>query len=310
VAPPPFEVPRGALENPLLMKMTIPVRSLTIGVALLGLACSDQEATSRKAAPEASITGPSSSSRVSAFDEVTVPVAACPVGDGVANAHCGAAQLRFTTQVDAAVASVIARRPELFDLTRTATDGGPLVLNGDAFYAAVVAQLESAGICASHDFSRGLLQVKQDDTASEDYELLHANGHARMTAINVSTCSPAAFPLTPAEVISYVRVGFYGIECLDGQEAPRNGERLLPIDCLGLVTATPKKADGTDVHSSIHGPDIVWELDQPDDYVDMLEDPAQPFNKILRGLDPGTFTLCATVQGIKGCLTAEVPRPQ
>jgi hypothetical protein len=291
------------------MKMTTTLRGLTTAVALLGLACSgDQDASN--AVAKASMAAPSAvvSSGARALTDGTV--AACPAGDGVVTAQCGVSQLRFVAQVDAAILYVLSTRPDLVDTTRTATDGGPLVLDVEDYYAAVVSRLEAQGHCAYYDFTRALLQVKRDDTASEDYELLHANGHARMTAINVSTCVPAAFPLTATEVISYVRVGFYGIECHDGQEAPRNGERLLPIDCFGLVTATPKKADGTDVHSAIHGPDITWSLDQPDEYVDMQEDPAQPFNKILRGLDPGTFTICATVQGVKGCMTAEVPKPE
>jgi hypothetical protein len=290
------------------MKMTTTLRGLTTAVALLGLACSgDQDETG--AAAKASMSAPSSVASRGVRASSDPVVAACPVGDGVATAQCGVSELRFVAQVDAAILHVLSTRPDLVDTTRTATDGGPLVLDVEDYYAAVVARLETQGHCAHYDFTRALLQVKKDDTASEDYELLHASGHARMTAINVSTCIPAAFPLTAAEVISYVRVGFYGIECYDGQEAPRNGERLLPIDCFGLVTATPKKADGTDVHSAIHGPDITWELDQPDDYVKMQDDPAQPFNKVLRGLDPGTFTICATVQGVKGCMTAEVPKP-
>ena len=47
-----------------------------------------------------------------------------------------------------------------------------------------------------------------------------------------------------------------------------------------------------------------------DDYVQMMDDPqGNPFNKVLRGLDPGAFRLCATVQGIEGCMDGEVLHP-
>ena len=40
--------------------------------------------------------------------------------------------------------------------------------------------------------------------------------------------------------------------------------------------------------------------------VPFLHAQGQPFNKYLKGLDPGGFKLCATVQGITGCLNGEV----
>ena len=58
---------------------------------------------------------------------------------------------------------------------------------------------------------------------------------------------------------------------------------------------------------SIHGPDIEWELRRGDEVVEVLEDWSfpNPFNKVLRAKGPiDAFQLCATVQGVEGCLSA------
>jgi hypothetical protein len=152
-----------------------------------------------------------------------------------------------------------------------------------------------------------LLQVKDSDASSEDYDLLLSNWHLRRGEGSYrSTCTPASFPLTPQDVIDSIRVAFYSIECDDGQPPPRNGEGKLRMGCLGIVTATPKKADNSDVHERVHGPDIEWRLEQVRENVVMFDFEKQPFNKYLKGLDPGGFKLCATVQGITGCLNGEV----
>jgi hypothetical protein len=117
---------------------------------------------------------------------------------------------------------------------------------------------------------------------------------------------PASFPLTPAQVIHRVRVAFYSIRCADGRTPPRNGEGLLPVDCTGLVTATPKKKDETDLDSRIHGPEILWELEQAGEHVTIEDFPDVDFNKFVRGRDPGDFRLCATVQTHRGCLDGTV----
>jgi hypothetical protein len=115
-----------------------------------------------------------------------------------------------------------------------------------------------------------------------------------------------SFPLDRAQVIPRVRVGFYAIQCDDGRTPPRNGEGLLPVDCTGLVTATPKKKDDSDVDKRIHGPEIVWELEQDGEFVSVDDFPGVDFNKFVRGRDPGEFRLCATVQTHRGCLGGTV----
>jgi hypothetical protein len=294
-------------------------------MTLMGYGCSGNDAASKKTGLGTTVVGPSSLVSGSAkLDHIlagptpapsaapaVVPGGSCPIGDGVANPQCASTGGLLLPQVEAAIDQVITQRPDLFDMNRVAPDGGYLVLNPDVFHTEMIARLQAMGLCSEYDIVNAVLQVKKDDTGSESYFLVSDRGYLRRgEGAYVRSCTPAAFPLAMNEIISYVRVGFYGIECYDGQEKPGNNDRKLPIDCFGLMTATPKNADGSDVDERLHGTDITWELTQADDYVDMQEDPeGNDFNKVMRGLDPGWFTLCATVGGVQACANFEVVQP-
>lgn len=119
--------------------------------------------------------------------------------------------------------------------------------------------------------------------------------------------TPTSTPPPSAGSIHHIRVGFFGISCKNGKQAPSNGLGLLPVGCKGFVTATPKKANGDDVPLSEHGPNIEWDLRSGDAFV-QVRAPSFPsdFNKDLVGLKVGTFSLCATVKGVTGCLNGTV----
>jgi hypothetical protein len=122
-----------------------------------------------------------------------------------------------------------------------------------------------------------------------------------------TTPPPTATPIPTANPISYVRVGFYGIRCPGGEKGPDNARKELPMGCQGSVTATPKREDGTDVHSSEHGMDITWELVHGSVSVRVFPQlSGEPFNRELVPSRPGGFMLCATVKGVMGCLSGEV----
>ena len=292
---------------------------LLLGTVFMSWACSGRDETGAGRATE-TLVGPGSSvSARSDPDPVPLvspspspsalpPAGSCPLGKGTAGAPCNRLALgQFYAQIDAVVAAVIQERPQLFDLTRHVGTGAYLVRAPEVFQEEVVRRLQATGLCAYYDFTRELLQVKDSDESSEDYALMLPNGHLRRgEGSYVSTCSPASFPLDPADMIDDIRVAFYAIECADGLPPPRNGEGKLRMECTGILTATPKKADNTDVDSRIHGPDIEWRLDQIDDYVKWSDFPGQPFNKFVTGLDPGKFRVCAKVLGIEGCLNGEV----
>jgi hypothetical protein len=282
-------------------------RSLAFVALFVTLSCSGRPDPATDEKPLTS--GVTGSSLVRAMDEGTPPTgepAVCPIGKGDPDAHCDeAGPPELLADVNAAIDELIARRPELFDLERKVGQDGYLVRDPAGFYQGVAAILQAKGLCAEWDFIA--LQVKNGQARSERYDLLLSNDHIRRGAGSFrATCSPASFPLDPAQVIHRVRVAFYSIQCDDGRTPPRNGEGLLPVDCTGFVTATPKKKDETDVDKRVHGPEIVWELEQAGEPVSLEDFPRVDFNKLVRGRDPGEFRLCATVQTHKGCLNGTV----
>ena len=285
--------------------MRIP-KSLALAV-LATVSCSGRPESATEAGPASgAVSGPSTYRTASDTVPTTELPAFCAVGTGDPRAHCdqgGSAELWLA--VDAAIDELVAKRPTLFNLERVVGPKGYYVLAHDEFYLGVAASLQAKGLCAQYDYR--VLQVKDSQARSEQYDLLLPNGHIRRGPVGLTaTCAPASFPLDPAVVIDRVRVAFYAIQCEDGRTPPRNGEGVLPTDCSGYVTATPKKADDTDVHKQIHGPDILWELEQTGNQVGIEDYPAVAFNKVLRGRDAGTFRLCATVQSHRGCLEGVV----
>jgi hypothetical protein len=231
--------------------------------------------------------------------------ASCKYGKGVVTTFCDRQVSAYAAEVDAAITLLTQQRPDIFDLTQQAGEGGFKVLKPDDYYAGVITNLEAQGFCAGFDLVE--LQVKNSSSFSEQYDIQLASGHIRRGAgAYRATCSPPSFPLDPEDLINHVRVGFFGITCRPGITPPRNGENKLLMGCSGNVTATPKDKDGHDVDARIHGPRIDWTLTQEHPAVRMDEFPNVAFNKTLTAQQPGHFELCAIVKGVKGCLNGEV----
>ena len=226
----------------------------------------------------------------------------CALGPGNKDFSCDAPTALFAADVNAAVERVIADQRHLFpdgDLTER-------VRNEEAIHVAVIQILRAQGYCAGWDTID--LQVRNSNDFSEHYDLFDARGFIHLDPADRirSTCTPADFPLSAADRIDSVRVGFYGIQCPAGVRKPPNSSGRLPIGCLGHVTATPKDKFFNDVDARVHGPYVTWELRQRRGYVAMRDDESTPWNKSLRAQGTGTFELCATVQGLTGCLAGEV----
>ena len=227
---------------------------------------------------------------------------ACALGPGNKDAACGAGEAVFAGAVNAAMDRVIAEQRDLFpngDITER-------VRNEEAIHVAVARILQAQGLCAGWDLID--LQVRDRNEFSEQYDLFDARGFVHLDPAKRvrSTCRPASFPLTAAERIHSLRVGFYGIQCPPGVTKPPNSSGRLPEGCLGHVTASPKDKFSNDVDARAHGPYITWDLIQRRGFVAMRDDESTPFNKSLRAQGNGYFMLCATVQGHRGCLEGEV----
>jgi hypothetical protein len=229
----------------------------------------------------------------------------CRYGKGVLTTFCDRQVSAFSAEVDAAITLLTQQRPDIFDLTQQAGEGGFKVLKPDDYYAGVIRNMEAGGFCAGYDLVE--LQVKNSSSFSEQYDIMLGSGHVRRGAgAYRATCSPPNFPLDPEDLIDHIRVGFFSIRCINGVTPPRNGENLLLMGCSGFVTASPKDKDGHDVDARIHGDRIDWTLTQETPVVRMDEFPGVAFNKTLTAGHPGHFQLCAIVKGVRGCLNGEV----
>lgn len=226
----------------------------------------------------------------------------CAIGPGHKDASCEAETQLFADAVNAAIDRVVAEQLDLFP-DRNITSR---VRDEEAIHVAVARILQAQGFCAGWDLID--LQVRNSNDFSERYDLFDRRGVLHLDPADRvrSTCRPADFPLSAADRIDFVRVAFFGIDCPAGVRKPPNTSGRMPLGCLGQVTATPKDRDFADVDPRVHGPFITWELHQTGFLVDVTDSEASPFNKSLRARNPGPFALCATVQGVHGCLDGEV----
>lgn len=234
----------------------------------------------------------------------------CSLGKGTTDTTCYKASATFLEQVDQAIELLAKQEPDLFNLQEQRGPGGYLVKDFDRYYAGVVKNLQAApGVCAGFDYV--YLNVKNTNEFSDQFDILTSTGHARRGASTYQgSCYPANFPVDPKDVIAYIRVAFFGFSCDPGVVPPPNPLGKLPQGCVGFVTATPKDKNGDDVDPRIHGQDIAWLLRDGKGVVDTHHVDGQPFNWNLQPLRLGTFSFCATLQGVEGCLNGEViPNP-
>jgi hypothetical protein len=277
-------------------------------IALASFACARGDRSGAPEAPSAvsPLAGASHLSTRSAGLPPPVLPAMCPEGVGDPEAACtGELPGLHLDRVYAAVDQLVETHPEIVDRERVIGHDGYKVLNDEAFYLGVAGLLQAQGLCAVWDYEQ--LQIKTSAAASEAYTLLDQKSFIRRDDRVLSfTCVPAAFPIDPANIVDRVRVGFYGIRCEGDREPPRNGQGLLPVDCTGYVTATPKKADDSDVDPRVHGQEIEWQLVPLGGRVVLANYSDIPFNKVVKGYSPGDVRLCATVQGHQGCLNIKV----
>jgi hypothetical protein len=233
--------------------------------------------------------------------------ATCRYGMGTVSTSCARGASAFVSEVDSAIEQLAREQPALFNLGDQAGPGGYRVLDTEKYYAGVIRILQGRDYCAGFDLVE--LQIKNSSDFSEQFDILTSDGHVRKGAgAYRATCSPPNFPLDPEDLIDHVRVGFFGFRCDDGVTPPRNAEGKLPLGCVGNVTATPKRRDGRDVDSRIHGDRIDWRFVNEEQAVRLSDFPGIAFNKQIDALQPGHFTLCATVKGVEGCMHGEVPR--
>lgn len=193
------------------------------------------------------------------------PVAAASVceriGDGVLKAQCAKGSSALYDAVNGAIDALVQERPQLFNLNDVESPGSYRVVDVEGYYQGLVDRLGAAGLCAQMDPTKTVLQVKAGNDSSEAFRVITSkNFIARGAWIYQNTCTPASFPIAPADNVSYIRVSFFGFNCLPGTREPDKVDKKLPLGCDGYVTATPKDPDGRDVPLVVHGGDVEWKL--------------------------------------------------
>lgn len=237
-------------------------------------------------------------------------VQGCSAGQGDPRATCFRSQATFLDAINAAIDKVVQQHPEYFNLNDQSAPGAYRVTNENGYLDGVVANLQQAGFCAEPDITRTVIQVKQGNDLSDEYDIFTGNGFInRGQGAYTRTCNPASFPVDPREVIAKVRVALFGQTCTGGVTPPADfiTSGKIPLACVGLVTASPKDRDGRDVDPRIHGPYVDWILRYGREVVHTEHWDGQPFNYRLYPLGPiDGYSFCATVQGVEGCLNGEV----
>jgi len=270
--------------------------------------------TPDKASLPSAVNGPSGGARILFASPSPLPSpkpspsptpSPCPYGKGTVDTTCVRGVPVFLQKVEAAIDQLVQKQPEIFNLEDAAGPGGYRVLDSKKYYAGVVKNLEAMAFCAAAD--NNLVQLKNSNEFSEDYDILLSSEHVRRGDGSYrSTCNPPAFPVAAEDLIDGIRVAFYGFDCPDGVEVPKNGLGKLPVGCEGFVTATPKTKDNEDVDPRVHGPDIQWIHWEGHEQVTVEDFPGVAFNKTLVGVQEGNFRLCAVVKGVEGCLNGTV----
>jgi hypothetical protein len=210
--------------------------------------------------------------------------------------------------MESAIDQLVKTRPQIFDTDSQMGDGGYRVLDEKAYFDGMQTTLAGLGVCSQTDGSGTNLQVKNENELDETYAILNSKGFIRRGwGSYLKSCIPSSFPLSPADQFAYVRTAFFGFKCDPGIVTPPPFQGDLLVVCSGIVTATPKDANGLNTPASVHGNDVSWNLRSGAENVSVY--PAGDgniFNYIVQARQVGTFSLCATVKGVEGCLNGRV----
>jgi hypothetical protein len=108
------------------------------------------------------------------------------------NPPCSMQSTSFLGQVDKAITRITLQQPALFDFNDKVCENCYYVKDQDKFASAVIASLNSMGLCAQYDGEE--LAVKASNSYSEQFDILISSGHIRRGAGSYRlTCRPSWF---------------------------------------------------------------------------------------------------------------------
>lgn len=112
---------------------------------------------------------------------------ACPLpASSNPQLNCGTRTPRLGDQVNLAIDSVLAKHPELFNLSDT-NGGSPKVLNSVRYYNELKNELGGQGVCTKLEEEE--ISVKNTNDFSEDWGVLTSTGYVRRRYRGI--CTPA-----------------------------------------------------------------------------------------------------------------------
>ena len=275
--------------------------------ALVALSCSGGGST--PASPVVVVPAPTPVATPVADAE---PVASsCTLGAGQATASCSKGAPQLGEAIEAAIDKLIREKPAIFDLNEESAAGSRQyrVLDKQAYLDGVVANLQTANLCAERSLDREGVVAKSSNAFSEEWDILTSKGFIRRGGYSyLQSCQPASFPVDAADLISFVWVGIFAFECNPGVTPPPSEEKRIPLGCDVYITATPKLLNRLDVPSWIHGSDVTWWVRDGEQLISVEDDwrYGNEFNRLLRPKGTGYFSICATVQDKRGCFNANI----
>ena len=138
--------------------------SLALAVSVLAACGGGSSPAQPTAAPPTATPAPQPTPTPRALS--VIPPCGLPASNPGASASCTKPQRRLEADVNAAIDRAIVVRPDLFDLDDV--NGGPRILNYEAYMIAVVAALGEAGLCGKVD-AEGEIGVKLGNSFNEQW---------------------------------------------------------------------------------------------------------------------------------------------
>jgi hypothetical protein len=138
---------------------------LVLSVSVLA-ACGGSSSPAQPTPTPTATPAPQATPKPPTLPLTVIPPCALPASNPGASASCTKPAKRLEQEVNAAIDRVITVRPDLFNLNDV--DGGPRILNYDAYMTAVVAALGEAAVCGKVD-AEGEIGAKTSNSFSEQW---------------------------------------------------------------------------------------------------------------------------------------------
>lgn len=171
------------------------IGGLSLALSVSVLAACGGSTTPAQPTPGVPVASPSAQPTPKPQALSVIPPCPLPASNPGASASCTKPQRRLEADVNAAIDRVITQRPDLFNLADI--DGGPRILNYEAYMIAVVAAIGETGLCGKVD-AEGEIGIKMSNAFNEQWIIASKAGYNPpvgnwVQRKYVGSCSPSTF---------------------------------------------------------------------------------------------------------------------